>query len=76
MKLILTTLDGNIFSVEVSADIELINLKALCEQETKIETGKISLTHNGKILAGDSEPLSSFNLVDNDILMVQKMASK
>jgi DNA damage-inducible protein 1 len=76
MKLLLTTLDGNIFPVEVSADIELINLKALCEQETNIESAKISLSHNGKILAGDSKPLSSFNVVENDILMVQQMASK
>ncbi len=47
MKIILTTLEGNIYPVEVSSDLELINLKALCEQETNIAVNEMSLSHNG-----------------------------
>lgn len=73
MKIILTTLDGNIYPVEVSSDIELINLKALCELETKIDASKMSLSHDGKILSDDSKSLASFNVKEDDILMVQKI---
>jgi DNA damage-inducible protein 1 len=75
MKIILTTLDGSIYPVEVSSDIELINLKALCEQETNIAANQMSLTHNGILLAEDNRTLESYSIAENDILMVQKMIS-
>lgn len=73
MKILLTTLDGNIFPVEVSGDIEIINLKALCEQETRIPCTKMSLTHEGKTLGDDNKSLSSYNVKEDDILMVQQV---
>lgn len=47
MQILLTTLDGSFYPVEVSGDIELINLKALCEQETNISASQMSLSHYG-----------------------------
>ena len=73
MKILLTTLDGNIFPVEVSADIEIINLKALCEQETRIPSTRMSLTHEGKTLSDNNKTLSGYNVKEDDILMVQQM---
>ncbi len=73
MKILLTTLEGNIYPVEVSSDIELINLKALCEQETHIPMSKMSLTHDGKPLSDDSRSLASYNIKDDDILMIQQI---
>lgn len=73
MKILLTTLDGSFYPVEVSADIELINLKALCEQETNISASKMSISHFGKLLADDSRTLESYSIKENDILMVQQM---
>lgn len=73
MKIVLTTLEGNIYPVEVSPDLELINLKALCEQETDIPSSEMALTHNGRPLTDDSKTLSSYSISDNDILMVQKL---
>lgn len=73
MKLLLTTLDGNIYPVEVSDDIELINLKALCEQEVNIPSSEIALTHNGQPLADEHKTLASYEIKENDILVVQKI---
>jgi DNA damage-inducible protein 1 len=74
MKIILTTLDGNIYPVEVSADIELVNLKALCELETKIPAERMKLFHEGKPLTDDNKTLAAFNVKEDDIIMVQPSA--
>ena len=76
MKIILTTLEGNLFPVEVSEDLEIVNLKALCEQETNIALTEMSLSHNGRPLMEDSRTLASYDIKDNDIVMVQHMMSK
>lgn len=73
MKILLTTLEGSFYPVEVSSDIELINLKALCEQETNISATKMSISHFGKLLTDDSRTLESYSIKENDILMVQQM---
>ena len=75
MRIILTTLEGNLHPVEVSEELELINLKALCEQETNIAASKISLTHNGQPLADDQRTLSSYSIKENDIIMIQEIVS-
>jgi hypothetical protein len=76
MKILLTTLEGSFYPVEVSSDIELINLKALCEQETNISAAQMSISHFGKVLTDDSRTLESYSIKENDILMVQQMISK
>jgi len=76
MKIILTTLEGNIFPVEVSPDLEIINLKALCEQEINIPANKISLTFNGRPLSEDSKTLANYSINENDIIMVQQVRCK
>ena len=73
MRITLTTLDGAIYPLEVSTDIEIMNLKALCEQETNIPIIEMSLTFNGIPLNDDVRPLSSYLLKDNDLIMVQRI---
>lgn len=73
MKILLTTLDGNLYPVEVSPDLELLNLKALCELETQIPLSEMSLTFNGVPLNDDSKTLQNYAVKENDILMVQKI---
>lgn len=75
MKILLTTLEGNIYPVEVSEDLELVNLKALCEQEVNIPSSEVSLSHNGRPLTDDYKSLSSYSIKENDILVVQKIIS-
>ena len=75
MRILLTTIDGNFYTVEVNSDIEVINLKALCEQETSIPVDQISLYYNGRPITGDSNTLASYSIKDNDIIMVQRTSS-
>jgi DNA damage-inducible protein 1 len=76
MKILLTTLEGAIFPVEVSSDLEVVNLKALCEQETNIPLSEMSLSFNGAFLEDDSKTLDAYSIKENDIVMVQKMIGK
>lgn len=71
MKILLTTLEGNVFPVEVSPELEIINLKALCEQETSILANQMSLSHNGRPLNDDFKTLSSYSIKENDMVVVQ-----
>jgi DNA damage-inducible protein 1 len=73
MKILLTTLEGHIYPVEVSPELELINLKALCEQEANIAIEQMSLSHNGQPLGDDTKTLSNYSIKDNDIIMVQQI---
>lgn len=73
MKVILTTLDGSVHPIEVSDDIEILNLKALCELETNIKPDKMILTFDGKPINGDQRTLASFGVKENDVIVVQEM---
>ena len=73
MQILLTTLDGSIFPIEVSVDLEIMNLKALCEQETNIPMNEMSLSHNGQLLSDDLKTLNGYSIKENDIIMVQKL---
>jgi DNA damage-inducible protein 1 len=73
MQIVITTLDGNIHPIEVSADLDILNFKALCEQETRIPIGEISLTFNGQPMNDDTKTLEGYGIVENDIVMVQKI---
>jgi DNA damage-inducible protein 1 len=73
MKVILTTLEGSVYPIEVSDDIEILNLKALCELETNIKPDRMILTFDGKPLNGDQRALASFGVKDNDVIVVQEM---
>ncbi|RNA26292.1 DDI1 -like protein [Brachionus plicatilis] len=75
MKIILTTLDGNVYPVEVGSDFEIINLKALCEQETGIAAARMSLSFNGRLLNDTSKTLADYSIGDNDIIVVQTAPS-
>jgi DNA damage-inducible protein 1 len=76
MKILLTTLEGAIFPVEVAPDLEIINLKALCEQETSIPLKEMSLSFNGTVLEDDNKTLDAYSIKENDIVMVQKMIGR
>lgn len=72
MKILLTTLDGNVYPVEVNSELEIINLKALCEQETSIPVSQMSLSHDGRPLNDDFKTLACYSIAENDIVMVQQ----
>lgn len=73
MKLTITTLSDDIFTLEVSNDMELENVKALCEFECGIPAGEISLLWNGRPLHDDKKKLKEYGVVDGDILLMQRI---
>jgi DNA damage-inducible protein 1 len=53
MRLTITTLNDEIFSFEVSDDMDLENFRALCEIETNIVAREIVVFWNGRPLHDD-----------------------
>ena len=66
MKLILTTLSGDIYPLEVPPDLTFGDFKQLCASECGIAFEELSITLDGKILTDDLKPLTSFNLKDGE----------
>ena len=73
MRLTLTTLTDAVYQLEVSADLELENFKALCEVESGIPAAEMSLLHNGRPLYDDKKPLKDYGIADGDILIIQHL---
>ena len=75
MKLTVTNFTGDIFSLDVSADIEVENLCALCEFETKVPASQIVLVWNGKRLEDKGKSINSYGVKDGDVLLMQQITA-
>lgn len=64
--------DQSVFPLNVSADLELENLKAFCEVESGIPAGQIVLAHNGRPLMDDKKTLRDYGVKDGDMLVLQR----
>lgn len=73
MKLTITTMADLFFTLEVSSDMEVENLKALCEVESGIDSKQMVLMFDGKPLLEDKKDLKSYHIKDGDILLIQKI---
>ncbi|GAB1602153.1 protein DDI1 homolog 2-like [Argonauta hians] len=73
MQVTVTTLSDNVFTIEVSEDLELENFKALCEFETGIPAREIAILLNGRPLHDDKASLKSYGIGHNDILLLQHL---
>lgn len=62
MKLILTTLNGDIFPLEVPPDLKLSDFKQLCSSECGIRYEELSVSLDGRQLESNDSVLSSFNV--------------
>lgn len=68
-----TTLDGDqIFTLDVSDDLELENFKALLEFESGIQSSQIVIFHNGVPLRDDKKTLADYGIKDGDVLLMQR----
>ncbi|XP_022668053.1 protein DDI1 homolog 2-like isoform X1 [Varroa destructor] len=72
MKVTLSTVNGDVYVLEVPADMELENFKALAESEVGIPANEIILLHNMRPLVGDKRPLSEQGVSEGDILLVNR----
>ncbi|XP_055342975.1 protein DDI1 homolog 2-like [Paramacrobiotus metropolitanus] len=75
MKLTFTTLDGGFVSLDLADDMELENVKALCEMDLGVPAGKMVLSANGRDLTDNSKTLQSCGLKDGDMVLVKMMGA-
>lgn len=73
MKISVTTLNDDIFSLDVSEDLELENFKAFCEIESGIPSNEILINHNGKPLMENNLSLKAHGICDGDVVILQRM---
>lgn len=73
MKVTVTTLNDEIFVLDVSEDLELENFKAFCEIESGFPAKDITLNFNGKPLLGDKRSLKQLGVHDGDVLVLIHM---
>ncbi|XP_003745507.1 protein DDI1 homolog 2 [Galendromus occidentalis] len=72
MRITITTVTGDVFVLDVSADIELENLKALAAFEVGIPAAEMIVIHEMRPLTEDKRPISQLGLKDGDMVLVQK----
>ena len=73
MKLTVTTLAGDFFNLDVSPDMEIENLNALCEFESKIPSAEIMLLWNGQPLQDKKKKIQDYGVKEGDVLLLQKL---
>ena len=72
MKVTATPDGDQIFSLDVSEDLELENLKALLEFESGVQSSQIVIFHNGVPLSDDKKTLKDYGIKDGDVLLLQR----
>lgn len=75
MRLSITDELGNINGLEVDADMELVNLKALIESELNIPTQHQMLVLNGNQLTNNSASLKTCGIRNDDIILVRSLSN-
>lgn len=73
MKLTVTTLSGELYTLDVGAEMELENLKALCAFESSIPAKEMVVMHEGRPLLDDKRSLSAHAIKDGDVLLIQHL---
>ncbi|XP_041987613.1 protein DDI1 homolog 2 [Aricia agestis] len=73
MKVTVTTLNDEIFVLDVSEDLELENFKAFCEIESGFPAKDIILNFNGKPLLDDKLSLKDHGVHDGDVVVLLHM---
>lgn len=70
MKVTVTTLNDEIFVLDVSEDLELENFKAFCEIETGLPAKEITFNFNGRPLMDDKKSLKQHGVLDGDVVVL------
>lgn len=73
MKITVTTLNDDIFILDVSEDLELENFKAFCEIESGFPAKDFVLNFNGKPLLDDQKSLREHGVSDGDVIVLLHM---
>ncbi|XP_075990660.1 DNA damage inducible 1 homolog rngo isoform X4 [Anticarsia gemmatalis] len=73
MKVTVTTLNDELFVLDVSEDLELENFKAFCEIESGFPAKDIILNFNGMPLLDDKRSLKEHGVHDGDVVVLLHM---
>lgn len=73
MKVTISTLNDEIFVLDVSEDLELENFKAFCEIESGFPAKDIILNYNGMPLLDDKKSLKEHGVHDGDVIVLLHM---
>lgn len=73
MKLTVTTLSGELYMLDVGAEMELEGLKALCEFESGVPAREMVLMHEGRPLLDEKRSLKSHAIKEGDVLLIQHL---
>uniref|UniRef100_UPI00358F99DD protein DDI1 homolog 2 isoform X2 n=1 Tax=Myxine glutinosa TaxID=7769 RepID=UPI00358F99DD len=60
------------FSLDVGSDLDLENLKALCEAESGIPSQEMQLFHGERVIQGGNSTLLQFGLRDGDMVVLKQ----
>ncbi|XP_034671617.1 protein DDI1 homolog 2 [Drosophila subobscura] len=72
MKITVTASDDRLFCLDVSHDLELENLKALCAMEIGAEVDQIVVLFNGRELTNNKHSLQQCGVNDGDFIMLER----
>lgn len=72
MKVTVTTLDEQIYVLDVSEDLELENFIAFCEIESTIPANEIIILFNGQPLLNGKTSLRQYGISDHDAVILQR----
>lgn len=73
MQITVTTLSGNVFSLEVPDDLELENFKAFCEAESGLACKDMVILYNGAPLTDDKKTLKDYGISNGDMVIMEKV---
>ncbi|XP_005106322.1 protein DDI1 homolog 2 [Aplysia californica] len=73
MQITITTLSDQLFTIEVSEELELENFKALCQEETGVPALEMSIVWNGRPLHDDKLTLKEYGIKDSDMVLIQHL---
>ncbi|XP_023248174.1 protein DDI1 homolog 2 isoform X2 [Copidosoma floridanum] len=73
MKVTVTTLNDEIFILDINEDLELENFKALCESESGIPAHEILILFNGQPLLDLDVTIGQYKICDGDAVILQRI---
>jgi len=73
MKVTVATLSDNVFTLDVSEDLEIENFKAFCEVESGIPSAEIGLLFNGIPMTDQKKTLKDYGVKDGDMVMMDRI---
>ena len=73
MKVTVTTLGDQMFTLEVNEDMELENFKALVEFESQIPASEMAILWSGRPLQDNKKKLAEYGIKDGEVLLLQRM---